>query len=68
MYGFTPSLIALTFAVPAIMYAIATPFVFKVTNALPGRLAIMIGMILMALSQFILGQPEISEEFGFENK
>lgn len=55
MIGFTPDLIGVSFCIPALLYIVTcliTPFI---TQRLPKRLVIAIGLHLVAGSMFMIG-------------
>lgn len=63
-FGFSPAFIGLCFAVPGIIYAALSPLMYLLTERLPKRLVILIGIIFMAIGMFFVGT---SKTMGLEN-
>jgi len=63
-FGYQPEFISLCFAIPAILYATASPLMFLVTSRIPKRTVINIGTVIMAFGMLFLGTSDI---LGAEN-
>ena len=63
-YGFSPAFIGLCFAIPGIIYAALSPLMYLMTERMPKRAVIIIGIILMSVGMFCVGT---SKYFGLEN-
>ena len=63
-YGFSPVFIGFAFAIPAICYALTAPLLYLLTDKLPKRAVMLLGIILCAVGMFFVGT---SKSFGLEN-
>ena len=63
-YGFSPAFIGMSFAVPGVIYAGLSPLMYLLTEKLPKRAVILIGILLMSVGMFFVGT---SKSLGLEN-
>ena len=63
-YGFSPTFIGLSFAVPGVIYAGLSPLMYLFTEKLPKRAVILFGIFLMSVGMFFVGT---SKSLGLEN-
>ena len=63
-FGFSPVFIGFAFAIPAICYALTAPLLYLLTDKLPKRAVMLLGIILCAVGMFFVGT---SKSFGLEN-
>ena len=52
-------MIAICFFVPCFMYAVVCPLIFLLTNRLPKRLVLFLGLLVLGISQFLIGKRDV---------
>ena len=63
-YGFSPAFIGLCFAIPGIIYAALSPLMYLMTERMPKRAVMIIGIFMLSIGMFCVGT---SKYFGLEN-
>ena len=63
-FGFSPGFIGVCFALPGVVYAALSPLMYLLTERLPKRAVILLGILLMSVGMFFVGT---SKTLGLEN-
>lgn len=54
-YGYTPDQIAVSYGIPAILYATTCPFIYLLTQRIKKRGVILVGFVMIALANAMIG-------------
>lgn len=62
-YGYTPDQIAVSYGIPAILYATTCPFIYLLTQRIKKRGVIIVGFIIIAIAMTMIGGSDVIFKF-----
>ena len=67
-FGYSQTIIGLSYGIPAILYACTTPFVYILTQKIQKRGLILIGLIIIAIAMLMIGGSDFLDNIVSFNR